>query len=213
MVQTKGDVTYYGVLDEVVALRYVEGISVIVFKFRWFNTDPTERGNIKIDHGLISVDMSTSWYEDSPLCLASNARQVFYIDDPKAGEYWKVSNTISHRGMYKCSSRAHVEDDVHSSLLSREDNAYQERAPSNLLQVPIDSRHIDLGFLPQIDDVREYEDDEDGYEDEEQDDCEYEEEDEFEYKEDDVHDHEDTKLLDEKDDYSNEADDAYDDQW
>ncbi|KAL9682010.1 hypothetical protein QQ045_013803 [Rhodiola kirilowii] len=119
------------------------------------------------------------------------------------------------RGTYKCSSLAHVEDDVHSSLLSREDNAYQEWAPSNLRQLPIDSIHIDLGFLPQVNDVREYEDDEDGYEDEEEDDCEYEEEDEYEYdnEEDDVHDHDDAELLDEKDDYSNEEDDADDDQW
>ncbi|KAL9676132.1 hypothetical protein QQ045_004345 [Rhodiola kirilowii] len=189
MVQTEGDVTYYGVLEEVVSLRYAEGMSVIVFKCRWFNTDPTKRGNIKIDHGLISVDTSTSWYEDSPFCLTSNARQIFYIDDPKAGDNWKVVNSISHRGTYKCSSVAHVEDDVHSSLLSREDNAYQERAPSNLLQ----------------------EDDEEGYE--EQDDCEYEEEDEYEYEEDDVDDHEDIELLDEKDDYSNEEDDADEDQW
>ncbi|KAL9678069.1 hypothetical protein QQ045_015908 [Rhodiola kirilowii] len=43
MVQTEGDVTYYGVLEEIVSLRYAEGMSVIVFKCRWFNTDPIER--------------------------------------------------------------------------------------------------------------------------------------------------------------------------
>ncbi|KAL9687832.1 hypothetical protein QQ045_032239 [Rhodiola kirilowii] len=101
-------------------------MSVIVFKCRWVNTDPTERGNIKIDLGLISVDTSISWYEDSRFRLASTARQVFYIDDPKAGDNWKVFNT-SLRGTYEYSSLAHVEDDVQSSRLSREDNAYQEQ--------------------------------------------------------------------------------------
>ncbi|CAM8877763.1 unnamed protein product [Rhodiola kirilowii] len=33
MVQTEGDVTYYGVLEEVVFLRYAEGMSVIAHEY------------------------------------------------------------------------------------------------------------------------------------------------------------------------------------
>ncbi|CAM8882979.1 unnamed protein product [Rhodiola kirilowii] len=152
MVRTEGDEIFYGILEEVVELKYPEGMPVIVFKCRWFNTDPTERGNVKIDHGLISVDTSTSWYEDIPFCVASTARQVFYIDDPKSGDNWKIVNTISQRGTYNCSSVALDENNLHSYMLSQAENAYQEHSSAKLPQVPIDSIHIDLGFLPQMHD-------------------------------------------------------------
>ncbi|KAL6141882.1 hypothetical protein ACLB2K_060168 [Fragaria x ananassa] len=38
-----------------------------------------------MDHGLLSVNTSTSWYEHAPFVLVIQAKQVFYLDDPKAG--------------------------------------------------------------------------------------------------------------------------------
>ncbi|KAL9664890.1 hypothetical protein QQ045_020299 [Rhodiola kirilowii] len=124
MVRTEGDEIFYGILEEVVELKYPEG----------------------------NADTSTSWYEDIPFCVASTARQVFYIDDPKSGDNWKIVNTISQRGTYNCSSVALDENNLHSYMLSQAENAYQEHSSAKLPQVPIDSIHIDLGFLPQMHD-------------------------------------------------------------
>ncbi|CAM8978383.1 unnamed protein product [Rhodiola kirilowii] len=43
------DEVYYGVLEDVSELMYPQGVTVIVFKCRWFNEN---RGDIKRDHGI-----------------------------------------------------------------------------------------------------------------------------------------------------------------
>ncbi|CAM8978261.1 unnamed protein product [Rhodiola kirilowii] len=80
-----GYLTYYGVIQNNIELRYANGMPVAIFDFTWFNTDPKERGSTKIDYGLLSVDTSSTWFEDWPYCLATTARQVFYLEDLKAG--------------------------------------------------------------------------------------------------------------------------------
>ena len=35
-----GDITYYGILQAVVELRYAEGMPVVLFMCQWYNTDP-----------------------------------------------------------------------------------------------------------------------------------------------------------------------------
>lgn len=94
------DLTYYGVVRNIVQLQYSNGMSVALFDCKWFDNDPKERGSTKKHYGLLSVDTSTSWYEDYPYCLAITARQIFYLEDLQAGEPWKVVNVVSHRGTY-----------------------------------------------------------------------------------------------------------------
>ncbi|KAL9691603.1 hypothetical protein QQ045_012028 [Rhodiola kirilowii] len=140
-----GHVTYYGVIRNIVQVQYANGMSVDLFDCIWFNTDPTERGSIKKDYGLISVDTSTSWYEDWPYCLATLARQVFYLDGLKVGDGWKVVNVVAQRGTYSQRSLARHDEsssDTHSVLISHQDHEdpYQEDMPlhiSNDLQ-PMD---------------------------------------------------------------------------
>ncbi|CAM8951223.1 unnamed protein product [Rhodiola kirilowii] len=116
---------------------------VVLFECIWFNTDPTDRGSTKRDYGLLSLDTSTSWYEDWPYCLATTARQVFYLDDLKAGEPWKVVNVVSHRGIYSDSSLARQDDHgsssgttnislAHTLILPQGDDPYQEHMPAHI---------------------------------------------------------------------------------
>ncbi|CAM8906723.1 unnamed protein product [Rhodiola kirilowii] len=72
-----GDLTYYGIIENIIELRYANGMHVVLFDCTWFNTDPKESGSTKMDYGLLSVDTSSTWYEDWPYCLATTARQVF----------------------------------------------------------------------------------------------------------------------------------------
>lgn len=132
MVETD-DEKYYGVVEDIIELIYPQGVTVVIFKCRWYNEN---RLGIRRDHGLESLDTSQSWYEDTPYCLASIARQVFYIDDPKFDDNWKVVNVVSQRGTFNANS------------LARDVNAYQEEAPSNISKVPIRTLHVDLGSLP-----------------------------------------------------------------
>ncbi|CAM8999586.1 unnamed protein product [Rhodiola kirilowii] len=129
-----GDLTYYGIIRNIIQLQYANGMPVFVFDCTWFNTDPKDRGSTKRDYGLLSVDTSTTWYEDWPYCIATTARQVFYLDDLKAGDNWKVVNVVSHRGIYSDSSLAREDENVlcDTNLPVEDDDPYQEQMPTNI---------------------------------------------------------------------------------
>ncbi|KAL9667271.1 hypothetical protein QQ045_001622 [Rhodiola kirilowii] len=120
-----GDVKYYRVLQNVIELKYAEGMPIIIFKWKWFNTDPLER-NIKTDHGIVSIDTTTTWYDDAPYCLAKHAQQVFYLHDPKLGDNWKVVNVVAQRGTYSDSC---ISEDGSSNVVEQ---AYQEDETTNI---------------------------------------------------------------------------------
>ncbi|CAL2238225.1 unnamed protein product [Prunus armeniaca] len=86
------DIDFYGKLTTVVQLLYKDRYQVIMFKCRWFDTNPNRQGSVKIDHGLLSVNINRTWYDDDPYILANMARQIVYLDDPKAGSGWKVAS-------------------------------------------------------------------------------------------------------------------------
>ncbi|KAL9690817.1 hypothetical protein QQ045_011228 [Rhodiola kirilowii] len=115
-----GDTNYYGVLHNVIELKYAKGMPVVIFQCKWFNTDSSNGGNIKMEHGILSIDTSNTWYEDAPYCLAKHTQQVFYLEDPKFGDSWKVVNVVAQRGTYSDSCLATKEN----SLVVQE--AYQE---------------------------------------------------------------------------------------
>ena len=85
------DIDFYGKLTTVVQLLYEDRYQVIMFKCRWFDTNPNRQGSVKIDHGLLSVNINRTWYDNDPYILANMARQIVYLDDLKAGSGWKVA--------------------------------------------------------------------------------------------------------------------------
>lgn len=128
----------YGVLVAVIELLYANGMKVHLFKCRWFNSTSRE-DTIKGDHGLLSVNTSYNFYENEPFILATNAIQVFYIDDPKAGNGWKVVNKMSHRRIFSAATLGESNDeedefvaDHHRRVHDRVDEAYQEADTSDI---------------------------------------------------------------------------------
>ncbi|BBN68758.1 hypothetical protein Prudu_563S000300, partial [Prunus dulcis] len=79
------NIDFYGKLTNVVQLLYKDRYQVIMFKCRWFDTNPNRAGSVKIDHGVLSVNINRTWYDDDPYILANMATQIVYLDDPKAG--------------------------------------------------------------------------------------------------------------------------------
>ncbi|CAM8944403.1 unnamed protein product [Rhodiola kirilowii] len=150
MVQA-GENNYYGVLQNVIELKYAEGMPVFIFQCKWFNTDEFEGGNIKMEHGILSIDTSNTWYEDAPYCLTKHAQQVFYLEDPKFGDNWKVVNVVAQRGTYS------------QSCVGTSENAYQEESTLNI--PPYSCNVIDEGTPASYNDffvVDEDQEDEEG---------------------------------------------------
>ncbi|BBG96618.1 hypothetical protein Prudu_005473 [Prunus dulcis] len=94
------DIDFCGKLTNVVQLLYKDRYQVIMFNCRWFDSNPNRPGSVKIDHGLLSVNINRTWYDDDPYILANMATQIVYLDDPKAGSSWKVVQKMDHRNVY-----------------------------------------------------------------------------------------------------------------
>ncbi|KAB2599488.1 hypothetical protein D8674_009759 [Pyrus ussuriensis x Pyrus communis] len=167
------DIDFYGKLTSVVQLLYKDRYQVILFKCLWFDTNPHNRTSVKRDHGLLSVNTTTHWYDEDPYILATMAKQTFYLDDPKAGNGWKVVQKIERIGLYDIPELDHDDnDDIADQQLSssieigeetlRDTNIFQE--PFDIPGVPEFEISIDLGDLPQYNAPEEANEDEDEWE-------------------------------------------------
>ncbi|KAL9690719.1 hypothetical protein QQ045_011127 [Rhodiola kirilowii] len=110
---------------------------------------------------------------EDALLSATTARQVFYLDDLKAGDIWKVVNVVSHRGLFSDSSLAREdENEMCSTFLPvEEDDPYQEQMSTDIapqhysieehidLEIPRASRQL---YLDEETDMCEEDDDDDG---------------------------------------------------
>ena len=64
------EVDFYGVLSNVVVLNYVLGYIVIFFKCTLFDTNQKKK-IIKHDYNLITIQVSSTWYDNDPFILAT----------------------------------------------------------------------------------------------------------------------------------------------
>ncbi|KAB2635623.1 alpha-mannosidase I MNS4 [Pyrus ussuriensis x Pyrus communis] len=70
-----------------------------VFKYEAIRSQKRtcRNGSVKWDDGLLSVNINRCWYSEDPYILATMAKQVFYINDPKTRRGWKMSQLIRQR--------------------------------------------------------------------------------------------------------------------
>ncbi|CAL8137305.1 unnamed protein product [Prunus armeniaca] len=101
----------------------VRKTAVSMSQCRWFDTNPNRPRSVKIDHGLLSLNINRTWYDDNPYILANMATQIVYLDDPKAGSGWKVVQKMDHWNVYAILELDPTDNDV--------DNVVDQLGPSN----------------------------------------------------------------------------------
>lgn len=104
-VSVKGpdDQVYYGQVEDIYELIYGGNNSVFLFKCKWFKTNLQMEGRrrgVKQYKNQISICIKDVWYENEPFILASQAEQVFYVDDLYNGSEWKVVEHFGHRHIW-----------------------------------------------------------------------------------------------------------------
>ena len=119
------DVNFYGVLTNVVELDYLFGYKVIIFKCKWFDTNRKYK-RIQQDPHFTIIDISSNWYENDPFVLATQAHQVFYLDDYKNGQNWKVVQKVQHRHLLDILEKDNTTEVDGNFDDTIEDDAYQE---------------------------------------------------------------------------------------
>ncbi|KAA0056490.1 acidic leucine-rich nuclear phosphoprotein 32 family member A-like [Cucumis melo var. makuwa] len=92
-----GDNNFYGVLDEVLHVKYPMRRSVWLFKCRWYDTNVNKSQRTLVELGCKSINTSHFLFAKELVILAMEAQQVFYLDDPKNGSNWKVVNVVQNK--------------------------------------------------------------------------------------------------------------------
>lgn len=92
-------IDFYGILIDIIELKYCFGNCVYLFKCQWRDMSDKKEG-IRKDEHFISVNASKTWYANEPFVLASQARQVYYLNDPKHGGSWQIVQKICTRNLF-----------------------------------------------------------------------------------------------------------------
>ena len=120
-------IDFDGRLCSVIELTYIMGYRVIIFECEWFDTNPKKK-IIQRDYHLTSINVSNTWFKNDPFVLATQASQVFYLDDYKAGTNWKVAMKVTQRHIWDVIEKDNIEDIVDGN----NDEAYQEGESSDV---------------------------------------------------------------------------------
>nr|XP_025617017.1 uncharacterized protein LOC112709341 [Arachis hypogaea] len=136
------DNTYYGKVVDMIELDYFGKLRVVLFKCIWVDT--TLNKGIKIDQfGITSVNFSNLIHTgdnetDEPFILATDARMVYYIDDP-VDEGWCSVCHMKPRDLFDMGDLN--EEELDESLV--EDIPFCEQQVENLKEFQLTRDEID----------------------------------------------------------------------
>ncbi|KAJ9538028.1 hypothetical protein OSB04_030761 [Centaurea solstitialis] len=110
---------FYGQLEDIIEIRYLSGYSVVLFRCKWFNTDPRKK-RCTTKNNITSISVNSEWFKSDPYILATQAKQVFYIEDPSENHNWRVVEDVNHRKIWDHPSINEVNDIdvVHNNISS-----------------------------------------------------------------------------------------------
>ena len=95
-----GDVTFYGILTDIIELDYSSGNRVVLFK-----CNQIIRSGIKKEKDCTIVNISRLMNDNEPFILASQAKQLMYVEDLK-NKGWHVALKMNPRDQYDISVRS-----------------------------------------------------------------------------------------------------------
>ena len=92
-------------------LSFTVAYSLALFRCKWFNTNLRRKKTI-IENNITSINVIGEWYKDESYILASQAKQVFYLDDLLRGRDWKVVEDVNHRQIWDIKDNSDEVNDV-----------------------------------------------------------------------------------------------------
>lgn len=116
-----GDVTYYGVLNDIIELEYSFDKKVVLFDCDWISNGRRKRID---ENGFTLLNFKGLKPHNEPFILASQAQQVFYVEDP-IDKGWHVMIKTTARDSYDMSEQTCL-DDVETYLQSNASSGPQD---------------------------------------------------------------------------------------
>ncbi|XP_042465731.1 uncharacterized protein LOC122048202 [Zingiber officinale] len=117
------ELDYYGILQNVIELNYGGGRKVVLFECEWVSKGK----RLKLDEdGFVLANFKNVRRHNEPYILASQAMQVFYVEDPIDCD-WHVIITTDARAKHKMQPMADVDTYLQSNICNYEDyNEHEE---------------------------------------------------------------------------------------
>lgn len=114
-----GDITYYGVLKNIIELDYNQAGKVVLFKCDWVDVLNAGRGMRKDEFGHTLLNLTKLCHEgqqllDEPFVFANQVQQVFYIEDPLDMD-WHFVRRIDPRDFFDMENTS-TEDDINNNM-------------------------------------------------------------------------------------------------
>ena len=98
----EGDVAYYGRVIDIVEVYYSHDRRFVLFKCEWIDNNNGLITDDEFDFTLVNFKhllYKTEHASNEPFILASQAQQVFYVQDP-IEEDWNIVIKMKHRDLY-----------------------------------------------------------------------------------------------------------------
>ncbi|XP_050277672.1 uncharacterized protein LOC126719127 [Quercus robur] len=168
-VATEGGNMYYGVLTDIIELNYSGNIKHVLFKCKWVD-DQNRRGYKTDEFGFPMVNFNHSVHGGEemvhePYVLASQATQVFYVEDKRQKDWYVVVKTKA-RDVFDAGIGPHCNEDDTNEFL--ENIPYSVTSPDvgrddlrwgrdDVEGMTIDASIIGPRDFPEMDDLDECE--------------------------------------------------------
>ncbi|KAK3206877.1 hypothetical protein Dsin_020923 [Dipteronia sinensis] len=127
-------IDFYGVLKDIIEVPYLGQNRVGIFECDWWDLSGT-KGILIDEHNLISVNVRKTWYKNDPFVLACQTQQVFYLNDIKLGNDWRVVDKSQPRGNYDV-----LEQEVENEERLYFDDPYQQEQSEDIIDIVEDDK-------------------------------------------------------------------------
>jgi hypothetical protein len=84
---------------------------------------------MKDDGYFKSISIQGRWYKNDPFIVATEASQVFFLEDTKLGPSWRVVQEFGHRHIFDV-EESNENQPIHEQIQMRCQEAYQEESTS-----------------------------------------------------------------------------------
>ncbi|KAL0013741.1 hypothetical protein SO802_000810 [Lithocarpus litseifolius] len=131
---------FYGHVCKIWKLEYMFRHKVVLFQCEWYNTGTNgRRKTIRTDAHCTSINVTSWWYQNNPFILSSQAKQVFYLQDTKLRDPWKIVQCIQHRGVFNVPKVRSKESNDNTG----DSDAFQQEAIVDVVLINVEDNIIE----------------------------------------------------------------------
>ncbi|CAL1389989.1 unnamed protein product [Linum trigynum] len=86
-------IPYYGVIKDIIELRYTEGLRVVLFECEWYDTTREGLGYMRDGHSVVTLNTTRKCHADESYVMASQTLQVYYVQCVRNRDWYTVIET------------------------------------------------------------------------------------------------------------------------